>query len=284
MPVRALLLLALAATLASCASPYRRETLHDDGLVKVVLRTRVAGGEPVARGFSQPRAISGVRLAHILSQLDVRMRASDEGGGERRPAIHTELVFSLGDHLSAAFAKAGPDQEVVVTAVRKERRLGVFTQDYLTSFTAWVDGEDRLQIHLARCDWQVPKGDEEEIEREPVPGAGPGRQRFRVIPAQDIDPIGSQSVAIQWSAARFRRDSTLSVGAAGRVQRRRVLMESPVPVEEEAVAEEAPLPLPSDPDTLRALADLEEERRAGRLPEAEYLRLRRELLEEAARR
>lgn len=39
--------------------------------------------------------------------------------------------------------------------------------------------------------------------------------------------------------------------------------------------------LPSDPDALRALADLEEARRAGSITEAEYQRRRQALLEPA---
>jgi hypothetical protein len=53
-------------------------------------------------------------------------------------------------------------------------------------------------------------------------------------------------------------------------------------MEEEAPAAEAEpgaAQLPTDPESLRALADLEEARRAGELTEAEYQRKRRALLE-----
>ena len=60
-------------------------------------------------------------------------------------------------------------------------------------------------------------------------------------------------------------------------QQRTILMDSPIPPEE---ADDEPQ-LPSSrlsPEPLRALADLEEERRAGKLTEAEYEHRREALL------
>ena len=265
-----------AVLLLACASPYTRVQIHQDDAITVTLRARNEGGQPVERGFQHPATISNVRLAHILASLDVRTGVTDEGGGKRVPAVHTDLVYMLGDHLSAAFKQADSTQEIVVQAIRKERSLGVFTQKYVTSFVAWVDAEDRLMIHLSRVDWALPKGEEEEDLRDPA--AGRQVQNFRVIPSESASPAGPQGVAVDWRDPRFRKGANLSVGLTGRVQRRTILMESPDVVEEDAIADRAPLVLPSDPEILRRLADLEEARKRGEIPEAEYARRRRELL------
>ncbi len=261
---------------AGCASPYTRVSVHHDDVIQVSLRALNEGGSAVDRGFRHPATISNVRLAHILSAIDVRMNVSAEGGGERQPAIHTQLVYLLGDHLSAALKQADSTQEVVIQVTRKERNLGVFTQKYLTSFVAWVDQEDRLQIHLSRSDWAVPKSDDDDEVRDPV--VGEPVQRFRVIGTESIDPIGAQSVAAHWRDSRFRKGANLTVGAGGGVQRRKILLESPDAVVEDDVEPGAPMRLPSDPAVLRALADLEDERRSGTVSESAYQQRRRALL------
>ena len=270
-----LCLVAVSALTCACASPYTRVRIHQDDAVVVTLRARNEGGRPVDRGFRQPATISNVRLAHILASLDVRTGVTDEGGGKRVPAVHTELIYPLGDHLSAAFKQADSTQEVVVQAFRRERNLGIFTKKYVTSFVAWVDSEDRLQIHLSRVDWEVPKSNEEDL-KEPV--AGRLVQRFRVIPSETARAAGAQGLAIDWRDPSFRKGANLSVGRSGRLRRRTILMQSPDVVEEDRVEDRAPLALPSDPEVLRQLADLEEARKRGEIPEADYLTRRRELL------
>ncbi len=270
------ILFAILGLASACSTPYTRVRVHQDDAIEVSLRTKNEGGQPVDRGFRHPATIANVRLAHILSSIDVRTGVSDEGGGERMPAIHTDLVYLLGDHLSAAFKQADSNQEIVVEATRRERNLGLFTQKYITSFVAWVDADDRLQVHLSRVDWLLPKGEDEDDLREPI--AGRSVQNFRVIPSETSSPAGSQGLAINWRDQRFRKGANLTVDLRGRVQRRSVLMESPEAVEEDAVEEGEVLALPTDPEVLRQLADLEEARRRGEIPEVEYARRRRALL------
>lgn len=270
-------LLGLAALLVvlGCGTRYARVPVHEDDLTQVVLRAELSSGKPVERGFAHPATIAGVRLSHVLAQIDVRVDEGDGKASERRPAFHTDLVYPLGELLSQAFAKADPSQEVVVQALRKERRLGLFTQTYLTSFVAWVAADGLLYLDLSRLDWPVPKGEEDQA-REPQ--VGREVMAFRALASEGVDPVAHQTVAVHWRDDHFRRPTTVHVGPGGKVSRRTVLMEEEAPAETDATAAR---PLPSDPASLRALADLEESRSKGELTEAEYLRRRREILDAA---
>lgn len=267
---RAAALAALTLVALACGPRYGRDVVRDDDGLRSVLRAELRSGQPVTRGYAHPVTIAGVRLAHILSRLDVRL-APDEEGGERRPAIATELVYPLGDALSEALAKANSNQEVVIQAIRKERRFGLFTQDFYTAFVAYVQG-DLLFIHLARVDEQLAKGEEDEI-REPV--IGRVVQSFKVLPGEGVVPVAQQAVSVEWRNAIFRSPTHVQVGPGGRVMRRTILMES---APDAAQADDAELPLPSDPEVLRALAELEEARRRGEVSEPEYHRRRSQLL------
>jgi hypothetical protein len=129
----------------------------------------------------------------------------------------------------------------------------------------------------------VAKGEEDEL-REPV--VGREVQAFKVLAAEGVVPVAAQSVRVDWTDPVFRQATHLRVDSRGNVVRREVLMESAAPLEGEgeatAPARPESLPLPSDPETLRALADLEDQRRSGQITEQEYRDARRELLREAA--
>jgi len=278
--VPGLLLAGLAAAALACGPRYSRITVHDQGGITIVLRALLKGSSRVDPGYSQPVIISGVRMAHILASIDVRMQVSEDKRGERKAAIPLPLIFELGDLLSKAFAQADSTQQVVVQAIRNERRLGIFSQAYLTSFITFVDDQDRLQIHFYRIDWPVPKGGAEKSIREPRMGVEV--MGFRVLPADAIEAIGPQAVAVDWRDPTFRRASNLRITPTGKVVRRQILMESPVaPEAEPGKASETERALPDDPGVLRALADLEEARRSGRITEGEYHRRRKALLKAA---
>ena len=265
--------LALVTSAASgCGARYSRHVLHDQGGVKVVLRAELVAGETVARGHSHPATIAGVRLAHILSRIDVRFGAIAEDGTQRRPAIATDLLYQLGDLLAEALAKSDPNQEVVVQALRKERTLGIFTTTHVTSFVAWVQDDD-LVIHLSRVDQLIPKGEKSEELREPQPGSEV--MAFKTLPSEGVVPIAHQAVAVDWRNPVFRSPTHVRVGPNGRVVRRTILMESAEPTEEPEPTDRV---LPADPGVLRALADLEETRRGGAITEREYQQQRRDLL------
>jgi hypothetical protein len=243
--------------------------VHDRDGLTVLLRAETQEGEAVDRGFTHPATISPARITNILSRIDVRLESKTES--PREPAIHAELLFALGDLVSAALAKANPSQEVVVKAVRKERRLGIFTQEYLTSFVSYVLGDD-LYVHLSRVDYAVPKGTDDEL---PEPWPNREVMHFKVLANEGIIPVATQGVMAAWRNPLFRSGSHVRVGPGGKVMRRQILLESPAEYSETTAPQITGDP---SPETLRALADLEESRRQGVISEAEYQERRRRIL------
>jgi hypothetical protein len=268
--------LALAALGTACGPRYARVPIFDQDGTTVTLRSEVRGGKTAPRGFAHPATISAVRVAHVLARIDVRM--GSEEGGERVPAFPTVSLFLVGEQVARAFAKATPEQEVVVKAARMEKRLGLFHTKYLTSFVAWMRDDD-LVIHLSRAEWQIPKDDEDEL---PEPYVDRVVQEFKVLPSEGMVPTGPQEIAVDWRSPIFREASSVRVGAGGKLLRRSVLLESEAPAEGEE-AEKEPALLPSDlsAETLRGLADLQEQRARGEISETTFHQRRRDLLRQA---
>lgn len=264
--------LAAAALLTSaCGARYVRVPISDAEGITVELRAEKRGGKLVPRSFDHPATISSIRVAHVLARLDVRM--GSEEGGERVAAFPTVSLYQVGEQVSRAFAKATPEQEVVVKAVRVEKRLGLFHSKYLTSFVAWMKGDD-LVIHLSRVEWLVPKDQEDEI---PEPYVDRVVQEFKVLPTEGVVPVGAQEISVDWRSPVFRKADHVRVGAGGKLLRRQVLMEAEAPAEEE-VKEPKVLPADLPAETLRALADLQERRTRGEISETTYHKERRDLL------
>lgn len=276
---RLVLLFALALASTACGGRYVRVPVYEERDLSVVLRAEKRGGKIVPRGFSHPATVSAIRVAHVLARIDVR--TTSEEGGDRVPAFPTVSLYQVGDEVARAFAKATPEQEVVVKALREERRFGLFHAKYLTSFVAWMRGED-LVIHLSRVEWQVPKEDEEQI---PEPYVDRVVQEFKVLSADGLVPTGDQEVAADWRNPVFREATHIRVGPGGKLMRRTVLLEGEAPPEAGEAAKDAGV-IPADlpPDTLRALADLQERRAQGKISETAYHRERRDLLRAAAER
>jgi hypothetical protein len=261
------LVLAFAAT--ACGPRYARVTIQDAGGLIVQLRAEMQGDEAVDRGFAHPATISRARVTNILSRIEVRLE--DEKEAAREPAIPAELLFDLGDLVSAALAKADPSQEVVVKAIRKERRFGIFTEKYLTSFVSYVLGDD-LYVHLSRVDDSLPKDSEDTI---PEPWPNREVMPFKVLASDGIVPVGVQAVVVAWRDPLFRAPGQVRVGPGGQVLRREILLEGP---EEETETTTPELTGNLSPETLRALAGLEELRRQGAISEAAYQERRRSIL------
>lgn len=274
-PRLAALSLALASglLLSACGARYVRVPISDAEGIEVLLRAEKRDGQLVPRDFNHPATISPIRVAHVLARLDVRM--GSEEGGERVAAFPTVSLYQVGEQVSRALAKATPEQEVVVKAVRTEKRFGLFHSKYLTSFVAWMKGDD-LVIHLSRVEWLVPKGSEDEI---PEPYVGRVVQDFTTLASEGVVPAGQQAVAVDWRSPVFRKADHVRVGAGGKLLRRSVLMESELPAEGvEESREPATLPADLPAETLRALADLQDQRARGEISETKYHARRRDLL------
>jgi len=265
-------LLATALLTSGCLTRTVRTPVFDENAVEVFLRGEERVGSPVERHYSHPATIAPVRLTNMLARIDVRK--DDEK--DRKPAIPTALLYPLGEGISRALAKADPNQEVVAMAQERKRSMAVFTQDYLTSLIVWVEG-DKVFIKLGNLDTPLSSGPNDkpkEPQRDDI------KSKIRAVPSDGISVENVQLVSANWRDPIFKDAGVLHVRAGGQVVRRTVLMdsgeESTIPPDP---TEGAPVPPQGlSPEALRALADLEEERRRGQVTEADYQSRRRQIL------
>jgi hypothetical protein len=258
----ALLLIALASL--ACGATYSRVSLVDTPDLVVLLRSQ----KNAAARFAHPAQLEPERAVAVLASLDVRESAGDDSA--RRPALPLALARTLGPVLADALARADATQEVSIRALRRERKLGVFSRNFATRFVAFVDTEQRLQIHLVDADRELPAGEETQLA-DPI--AAQSTHAIRSVPTAHARVLGQRGFAVDFRAAEFARAPSQREAGRGRTT---ILMEAQGPL----APETAPLgPLPTDPARLRALAELEEARRAGTLSEAEYQRRRADLVQ-----
>jgi len=265
MPSRSLLavvvLVALVSLAAGCGTRIVKSEVSQSEGVTAVLRHRVTNGRTVERNYQHPAAIAPQRLQYILGAIDVEV--TEDGRRAQHAAIHPELLQPISRALAEAFEQANSTQEVAISAVRKQQRLGLFHRKYLTTLIAYFEDE-RLYVHLSRVEWEIPK--DREGDRLPEPEPGEKQMAFRTIPAPKMTPFGSQGVAVRWRDAIFTAP-VRAERADGEVERRTILMESPLPASETSEGVDT---LELDADTLRALADLKEARKNGTITESEY--------------
>jgi hypothetical protein len=269
---RALLLLVIAALLPTgCLTRAVKVPVFDQGKTNVFLRSDKKWSETIPKGFGHPLTISAARMAHILSRIDMR---AAEGDGKREPAIPLESLYVIAEGMSKALAKANPDQEIVVMSQRRGKHWYLFDRNLLTSLVAYVK-DDLLYVHIARSEWEIPN-----TWKGPLPEPRVDEQvmRFHLVASEGMTLVNSQAVAVSWRDAIFRRATRTRILPSGKVVRREILMESP---------EEAPVPplsadvLPGNlsPDTLRKLADLEEQKTRGEVTQTEYTVMRTTILQ-----
>lgn len=272
------LLLTLLLTSAGCVTRVVRDPLLKLNDIEIDLVREVKGLSTVQpRGYEHPAIISPERMGHILASVEVETRNSD-GIVIRQPAFHPDILNLLAERLAAAYAETTPDAELGVKVVRKEMRVGFLHTKYLTSFRSYID-DGYLYLLLSRVDWQIPKNKEDERLPEPIPGKAP--MDFRVVSGEPLFYAGPQALEIAWQDPAFRRPFRLPGSTSGEKRRREVLFQAPIPKEELEAERTKGTDLGDlSPEQLRALADLEEDRRAGRITEADYQRARRQLLRE----
>jgi len=268
---RALWITSLTLLLATgCLTRSVKVPVFEQDQTRVFLRSQTKGGETIPKGFGHPMVISAARMAHILSRIDLRSAQND---GERTPAIPLESLYVIAEGMSKALAKADPDQEVVVMSVRRAKHWGLFDRDYLNSLLAYVR-DDLIYIHISRAEWEIPNNLKTEL---PEPRADEEVMKFHLLASEGMTLNGAQSVAVSWRDPIFRRATRTRILPSGKVVRREILMETP---------EDAPAPpvstdvLPADlaPDTLRKLADLEEQKSRGEVTQTQYTVIRANIL------
>jgi hypothetical protein len=268
---RALLLTLIAPLLAAgCITRSVKEPVFERAETNVVLRSQTKRGETLPKGFAHPLTISTSRLAHILSRIDLRGVRGEE---ERQAAIPLDTVYLIAEGMSKALAQANPDQEVVVTSIRREKSLAIFDRRYLSSLVAYAR-DDLLFIHVSRVDWEVPVQRNAEI---PEPRAGERAMSFQLVVSDGMTLAGPQAVAVNWRDPVFRRPSRTRILRSGKIVRREILMETPEEAPEPPIAGDA-LPGNLSANTLRRLADLEDQKRRGEVTQTEYTVLRAHIL------
>ena len=76
----------------------------------------------------------------MLARIDIRLSVKE--GQQRIPAFHIESLDSISEGLAKGLREAGTNQRVIVYSIRREKRFGIFDKKYLTSFIAYVHGEN----------------------------------------------------------------------------------------------------------------------------------------------
>jgi hypothetical protein len=269
---RALLFSLIALLLATgCITRSVKQPVFEHDLTNVFLRSQKKWGDTLPKGYQQPLAISSARVAHILSRIDVR---NDAGDAERMPAIPLDMLYVIAEGMAKAFAKADADQEVVVMAVERSKHWGVFDRRHLTSLVAYAR-DNLIYIHLGRVNWEIPNTLKTDL---PEPYADEQVMTFRLVASEGMTLVGSQAVAVVWRDPIFKKPTRTRILPSGKVVRRELLMETP--------EQEPPPPISSDvlpanlaPDTLRRLADLEDQKARGEVTQTQYNVLREDILQ-----
>lgn len=271
-------LVVLAALGSGCITRTVQEEVFDDGYTTALLRSEQKGSKPIDKGFQHPVYIADVRVAHILSRID--MRSGDDP--ERVPAIPLDTLFTIAKAISDSLGKADSSQEVVIQSIRRDKRWALFDRKYLTSLLCYMQ-DDLLYIHISRSDWEIPRsleGGASRNQKLPETHIGKYPLDFRLVVDRGMILNDHQSVAADWRDDIFKKPTRTRVTSTGKVVRRTVLMET---YEDET--DYGPNPKSVDqltPEQLRALADVEEERRRGEISEGEYSSRRRKILADEA--
>jgi len=268
-------LLAISLLSSGCVTRTARKTFFEDSSTRVVLVQKKRGSVVIDRGYAHPVQIAPVRMAHILSRLDVRVEKKDLI--QRMPAIPTDALYEIADHLANAFSQVDSSQYIVVYYKRRSKRFGVFDRNHLTSFLVFANG-DSMYLHFSKVDWEIQKtGRREKI---PEPRIKDETSAFRVVASKGMMVANPNAVAIDWSHEVFKKPSRTHIAPGGKIVRRTILMEAPEEDEPEAeTSGDKQIPAALSAATLRALADLEDERTKGEVNEADYTTRRRRILE-----
>ncbi len=277
-PVSTLIFLPFFLLLMSgCASKVLREDIVNTPSLHVQLRSNMHSGDVVQREFNHPAIIAPIRLTNIFSHLEIETK--DKTKTERVAAVPWTLQLPLGEALAQALEQATPDQEIIVYAIDRDYRLGIFVEKKLTTFVAFMR-EDRLELHFANSGFIIPKGDSKISQQLPEPHIGEKVMDFRLVSNNDaMISTGAQSVSIDWTADTFRRAGRIAVKPGQKAVQREILLQDTSEPEETSPEQKSIRgPRPSSSQSLRdltpqqreALNQLENERQKGTVTEADY--------------
>lgn len=268
-------LVSFALLAPGCISREVRKVVYKRSGVEVILREHRSGFSTVERGFSHPAHISAQRLAHILGAIDVRGREEQLAGV--RTALGSKQVAAVSNAVSVALAKANSNQELAVRIITKVRQHALFNRRKITSFVAYIEN-DLLYLHFSRIDWPIPQ--RERKNKLPEPRVGDHPMKFKLQPSEGMYAEGSYAVSVDWQDPVFRRPLRAAVEDGDR-RERTILFDDPAVTEKRRPRPVGGILSQLSPDQLRALADLEEQRHAGKLTEGRYRKLRRDILDAA---
>ena len=268
----ALPVLFLSLSTLACITRQVDVPVYSDHATDVELRSYKKGGKPIDRGYGHPVNISAQRISHILGAVEVRVGDRDEH--TLYPIVTGKTLLPISKGVAMALAQADSSQMVVVKNLRIKKRFGLFTRKHLTSFIVYAK-DDYLNVKVSRVDWELPRDPKAKI---PEPRLGEEQMDFRAMPSQGMHQAGRQTVAVRWRDPFFATASRSFDRKDSGARTRTILMEEAIPPEERGQALPESVVDRMSPETLRALADLEENRQAGAISEGEYQRRRRELV------
>ncbi len=271
-PLCAAVLAAASLWLAGCGPKLVRQRIYDQPAARVEIRHREQGGEVIARGYSHPATISDVRIAHILGNLTF-----EDKDAKQRPVIRSGDTYALGEGISKALEQATPDDEVAAAAFPADRQLGIFTDNRVTAFRVYLEGDDlKFEFFLVEAplekDGSKMSYREWEIPGEPSTTA----PAFKLVPGQAQTRMGPDGVSVAWRDDYFRKP----VARSDKGRRRTVLMELPPEKTEGATAPaKSALPPSLSDQQIRALDEADADRASGQITESQYQHARRLILE-----
>lgn len=275
-PIRVGLCALAALAFAGCGPKLVREKVFEQNAVRVELRHFEKGGEVLKRGYQHPATISEIRIAHILSTLEY-----EDSDQKRHDAIRSEHVYDLAGGIAKALKQAQPDEEIAAAAFPSDRRLAIFTDNRVTAFRLYLQG-DAMRIEFFAIEDELEKEGAKVGNREwDIPAELPtAKVSYTLVPGPGESRLGARGIMVDWRDDSFRRPVNLSERLPGK--HRTVLMEIPEEPHNEKAKGEAPkqeLPAGLSDEQLRAMDLLEAARSGGSITELEYQRRRRLILE-----
>jgi hypothetical protein len=198
-------LLLVLCVAPGCTTRNVVDTVADSALLQIRLRSqKEIFGETLPRGFGHPAEISASRMQAILSGIEIDTSKSAEAMlRERKQAISPQVIRKVSERLVEAYAKAGPDQEIVVVSLRKQMQHGVFNRKYMTSFVTYIRAEE-LYVFLSRVEFKIKEHDRSELPADPV--AGDRVMSFRSVSNRTYTKVGAQGIKVDWRSSAFGND------------------------------------------------------------------------------